>query len=105
MLAYIVAVIRWLIVSLAWLVLQCNGLVQDPAPRAGEWIMVHVPPVAGWRRLAKLLMVRAWIRNGYNAYGNYLQFFTRRARKLAILNGEIKDEDPAQACVRHPSRE
>ena len=94
MLAYIVAVIRWLIVSLAWLVLQYNGLVQDPAPRAGGWIMVHVPPVAGWRRLAKLLMVRAWVRNGYNAYGNYLQMFTQRARELAVLNGEIEDESP-----------
>ena len=56
--------------------------------------MVHVPPVAGWRRLAKLLMVRAWVRNGYNAYGNYLQLFTQRARKLAVLNGEIEDEYP-----------
>ena len=95
MLAYIIAVIRRLTVSLAWRVLQCNGLVQGPAPRAGGWIMVHTPPVAGWRQLAKLLMVREWIRNGYSAYGNYLQVFTRRARKLAILNGEIVDEDPA----------
>ena len=93
MLAYIIAVIRRLTVSLAWRVLQCNGLVQDPAPRAGEWIMVPVPPVAGWRQLAKLLMVREWIRNGYSAYGNS-PFFTRRARQLAILNGEIEDEYP-----------
>ena len=90
MLAYIVAVIRMLIAGLAWLVLQCSGLVQDPAPRAGEWIMVPVPPVAGWRQLTKLLMVRAWIRNGYNAYGTYLQIFTRRAHKIVILNGEIR---------------
>ena len=95
MLAYIIAVIRRLTVSLAWRVLQCNGLVQGPAPRAGGWIMVHTPPVAGWRQLAKLLMVREWIRNGYSAYGNYLKVFTQRARKLAIMKGEIVDEDPA----------
>ena len=102
MLAYIIAVIRRLTVSLAWRVLQCNGLVQGPAPRAGGWIMVHTPPVAGWRQLAKLLMVREWIRNGYSAYGNYLQVFTRRARKLAILNGEIEDKDPAPSVRAAP---
>ena len=95
MLAYVIAVIRRLTVSLAWCVLQCNGLIQGPAPRAEGWIMVHTPPIAGWRQLAKLLMVREWIRNGYSAYGNYLQVFTRRARQLAILNGEIEDEYPA----------
>ena len=95
MFAYVFAVIRRLLVSLAWYVLQCHGLILGPAVRADGWIVVHTPPISGWRQLAKLLMVRAWIRNGYNAYGNYLQVFTRRARKLAILNGEIEDEDPA----------
>ena len=103
MLAYLVAIIRLLIAGLAWLVLQLSGLVQRPAPRAGDWIMVPVPPVAGWRQLVKLLMVRAWIRNGYNAYGNYLQVFTQRALKLAILNGDIKDEDPAPGVRAAPN--
>ena len=94
MLAYLLAFIRRLAVNLALRILLCHGLVPDPAPRAGGWIMVHTPPVAGWRQLAKLLMVREWIRNGYSAYGNYLQVFTRRARQLAILNREIEDEYP-----------
>ena len=81
--------------SLAWYVLQCHGLILGPAAGADGWIVVHTPPISGWRQLAKLLMVRAWVRNGYNAYGNYLQIFTVRARKLAILRGEAVDVDPA----------
>ena len=95
MFAYVFAVIRRLFVSLAWYVLQCHGLILGPAARADGWIVVHTPPISGWRQLAKLLMVRAWVRNGYNAYGNYLQIFTVRARELAIMRGEIVDEDPA----------
>ena len=95
MFAYLIAVIRRLSVSLAWRVLQCHGLIQGPAAGAGGWIVVHTPPIAGWRQLAKLLMVRSWVRNGYNAYGNYLQVLTVRARNLAILEGRVVDVNPA----------
>ena len=102
MLAYVIAVIRRLSVSLAWYVLQCHGLILGPAAGADGWIVVHTPPISGWRQLAKLLMVRAWVRNGYNAYGNYLRLLEARARKLAIMRGEIVDDDPAPQARATP---
>ena len=95
MFAFLITALRRLAVDLALRILQCHGLMGDAAPRAEEWIVVHTPAISRWRQYAQLLMVREWCRNGYSAYGNYLQIFTRRARRLAVLNGEIEDMYPS----------
>ena len=77
-----------------------GGLAMDRAlgsegPIADEPLPdVNNAAIARWKRYAKLLMICKWCRGGMSAYGNYLQIFTHRARRIAIRNAEV-DEPPA----------